>query len=85
MVPDLFQARGLETVGLVDDEKLGVAGGSRREARRRVRPAETEMVGMPQMCQAGSGLRQIAWRSASAVFSAEGAPRLTAYPAIARE
>ena len=35
-------------------------------------------------CQAGSALRQMAWRSASAVVNAEGAPRLTAYLAIAR-
>jgi hypothetical protein len=40
---------------------------------------------MPHMCQPGQGLRQIAWRNASAVVSAEGALRLTAYPATARE
>ena len=41
--------------------------------------------GMPHTCQPGQGLRQIAWRNASAVVSADGAPRLTAYPATARE
>ena len=40
---------------------------------------------MPQTCQPGSLLRQIAWRRARAVCNAEGALRLTAYPAIARE
>ena len=41
--------------------------------------------GMPHTCQPGQGLRQIACRNASAVVSADGAPRLTAYPATARE
>ncbi|MFZ0185337.1 MAG: hypothetical protein WBF20_15100 [Trebonia sp.] len=41
--------------------------------------------GMPQTCQDGSALRQIACRSTRAVCSADGAPRLTAYPAMARE
>ena len=41
--------------------------------------------GMPHTCQPGHGLRQIACRNASAVVSADGAPRLTAYPATARE
>jgi hypothetical protein len=41
--------------------------------------------GVPQTCQPGSLLRQIAWRRARAVCNAEGASRLTAYPAIARE
>jgi hypothetical protein len=40
---------------------------------------------MPHTCQPGSPLRQIACRNASAVVSAEGASRLSAYPAIARE
>jgi len=40
---------------------------------------------MPQTCQAGSALRQIACRSARAVCSADGAPRLTAYPAMFRQ
>jgi hypothetical protein len=35
------------------------------------------MSGMPQTGQAGSLLRQIAWRSASEVWSADGAPRNT--------
>ena len=41
--------------------------------------------GMPHTCQSGCGLRQIASRNASAVVSADGAPRLTAYPTTARE
>ena len=40
--------------------------------------------GMPQMCQCGSGLRPIAWRRASAVWSADGAVRFRLYPATAR-
>ncbi|MFI7454440.1 hypothetical protein ACIBQX_43655 [Nonomuraea sp. NPDC049714] len=41
--------------------------------------------GMPHTCQSGSPLRQIACRKASAVINAEGAARLTAYPAMALE
>ncbi|SMY13238.1 hypothetical protein BJEO58_02850 [Brevibacterium jeotgali] len=41
--------------------------------------------GMPHIAHAGSSLRQIACRSASAVFIAEGAPVKTMYPQIARE
>ncbi len=41
--------------------------------------------GMPHTCQSGYGLRQMAWRNASAVVRADGVPRLTAYPATARE
>lgn len=41
--------------------------------------------GMPQTYQPGWVLRQIACRSARAVCNADGAPKLTAYPAMARE
>ncbi|GAB2820566.1 hypothetical protein GCM10027073_59660 [Streptomyces chlorus] len=44
VVPELFQARGLEAVGFVDDEEFGVAGGSCREVRCRVRSAEAAVV-----------------------------------------
>ncbi|CAM3290418.1 hypothetical protein WIMU106979_24880 [Williamsia muralis] len=40
---------------------------------------------MPHIGQAGSLLGQIAWRSANAVFIAEGAPSKTMYPQTARE
>lgn len=40
---------------------------------------------MPHIGKAGSLLGQIAWRSASAVFIADGAPSKTMYPQIARE
>ena len=46
---------------------------------------DVERLRMPHTCQPGQGLRQIACRNASAVVSADGAPRLTAYPATARE
>ena len=39
---------------------------------------------MPHIGQAGSLFGQIAWRSANAVFIAEGAPSKTMYPQIAR-
>jgi len=42
-------------------------------------------LGKPCTAQAGSLLRQIAWRSARDRFNAEGAPRKTLYPATARE
>ena len=41
--------------------------------------------GMPHIAHVGSVLRQIACRSARAVFIAEGAPVKTVYPQIARE
>jgi hypothetical protein len=46
--------------------------------------SEYKASGIPQHCQCGSVFRQIAWRSASAVCSADGASNENANPMIAR-